>query len=168
MLNKPYRFAVTVCADISADFSTDLCFWAHISANLCAHLWKNWNQCTFVRTFQFRFQCWYQVYYHTSALTSAYYHTSAPTSALKSAHNLTANLPLICCISNENIFMHSVRQIDVKKIWIQDKKYFLDPCSELQTPSEVWQFLFFGPLPKHIRLQISILKSDPSKRASIT
>ena len=31
-------------------------------------------------------------------------------------------------ILNENIFMRSIRQIDVKKIRIPDKKYFLDPC----------------------------------------
>ena len=37
----------------------------------------------------------------------------------------------ICCILNENIFMHSIRQIDVKKIRIPDKKYFLDPCPTL-------------------------------------
>ena len=33
----------------------------------------------------------------------------------------------ICRILNENIFTRSIRQIDVKKIRIPDKKYFLDP-----------------------------------------
>ena len=33
----------------------------------------------------------------------------------------------ICRILNENIFTLSIRQIDVKKIRIPDKKYFIDP-----------------------------------------